>query len=487
MCWSISSRILVPIWILAAGGFTSDLHAQVGPRVRVLEIVSERELSAIADQALFRPGDVIVLADAKLTRPQFLSSSLVPSDDEPTYLVGRAYYLHVLKKYGLTKTDLEEYREARALLVKKAVQTRKLSEKPGARVEPEHLTPLSLSQITFLHGNWVFSGFDLSAHTDRGTLIVIGGSSVDARARVQLVGNRLSNCDAGFRNCKWSKVLNNGTRRNGGTLVRVRASGAGSVISNNLFEYLRGFLLIFVENGATGTEIVANTFRHLETWGDNAAEAVHLGVVPSVKGPNDAPSFSYLNSIVAFNLFENASAENELIGVKSSGNHIVGNRISDSRSGISLRDGSDTVIEDNTIIRSYGIRVMGDRQIIRNNHISLPINNFGIWFENGAGRAGYECTTVSVGERKVWIQSEPLRWLYRPARAPVVSGNLIEVPQGGEAHAIARRNVEKSCAWERCDGNLSSRIPCDRQLSDAEMDAILSPAAVNEIRTVRHP
>ncbi|MER9776521.1 NosD domain-containing protein [Mesorhizobium sp. M0220] len=316
------------------------------------------------------------------------------------------------------------------------------------------------------------SGFDIKGYTTRRSFIVVDGEA-PVSARLSLLSNRISNCDSEFKTCSWDARGTNGEKRNGGVLIRIASSSAGTSVENNTFENLRGFILISVGEKASKVSIAHNTFSHLRPWAGNAAEAIHLGVVPSVRASEDEPAFDRLDTVVANNLFNDASAENELIGVKGAGTRIVGNWIINSKSGISLRDGSDTFVEGNTIVRSYGIRIMGDRQTVRGNKIVLPVGNYGIWFENGAGQAGYACgPSQPFGLLQFPRKAGPLRWLYRPAREPSVTGNTIEITPGGESIAISRRNFEKPCGWRRCDGEPGSSIPCDRQLPDSEFHDI---------------
>lgn len=469
-------------------------HADVPGKklARVFEVANEADLGAMSRNGPLRAGDVLVLSPLRLVKQHGFSRQAAEgkrsSEDEPVYVVGRALYEHVLHTRALTKADLENSRRARRQLADAALEAQvsddRADGRPGSRVDTRLLTALAGQQFTFDQGEWVFAGFDLEGYTERGSLIVIG-SKVDAIVNMLFAGNRISNCDSAFRNCLWSGTSWKGEKRNGGSLIRVRSTSVGTKIHNNTFENLRGFVLVFVDAGSADTEVIRNTFRHLRRWGSNAAEALHLSVGFPLQSPDQEPYFSRLNNRVAYNLFEDANAEGELIGIKGAGDRIIGNWIINSHSGISLRDGADTLIEGNTIIRSYGIRVMGDRQIVRNNHIVLPIRNYGIWFENGARRPGNQCLVAfEAAGRKIWRATGRLSWFYRQARDPIVTGNTVEVPPGGEAKAIARWNRSKDCGWDRCDGDPSSRVPCDRQLSDTEMARILAPATGNDVRAV---
>lgn len=459
---------------------------------KVIEVASEPALAAIGRPGVLSAGDVIVLSPLRLGTPHTLwrhVDAAMRGSEEPVYVIGRTLYEHVLRAHGLTKADFEESRKARERLADAAASPTPISRlgaEPGSRLGMRTLTALAGPQLTFEAGAWVFAGFDLEGYTNRGSLIVIGtGGKADAPVNMLFAGNRISNCNPDLQNCLWSETAASGEKRNGGALIKIGPSSVGTKVANNIFENLRGFVLVIVDRGSTATEVVHNTFRHLRPWADNAAEAVHLSVGFPLQTPEQEPYFSRQNNLIAFNLFKDAYAEGELIGVKGAGDHIIGNWIVDCYSGISLRDGRDTVVEENTIIRSYGIRVMGDHQTVRNNHIIAPVHDYGIWFENGAQRPGYDCSLTSNPDGgQLWRQTGPLSWKYRQARQPIVTGNTVEVPTGGEANAIARWTRSKDCGWDRCDGAPASRIPCDRQLSDAEMARILAPASGNQIRTI---
>jgi parallel beta-helix repeat protein len=464
--------------------------ASVEASAHIFKVSSEAEMKSIASTK-FRGGDVIVVSSVNLTTPYHLARTADSPDkdgEEPTYIVGQAYFDAVLRARGFSEEDITHRADARNFLSAKNALPASHKTTVGAEPFPYALTALSMQQLNIRNGAWSISGFDIVGYTDKRVLIGVGPGA-DTPTRLIFSGNRISNCDPQFLNCRWSMQDQSGAKQNGGHIIRINKKSAGTELSNNVFEYLRGFLIIIVDNDSTETNITNNSFRHLHEWGSNAGEVIHLGTMPIVATPTEEPAYSHLNSVVAYNEFIDASGENELIGVKSSGNRIIGNTITDSAAGISLRDGSDTLIEGNTIVRSLGIRVMGDRQTIIKNHVILPRQGYGVWFENGAPEAGYRCSQVhGPFNTTAWIQSEPLRWIYRRGRDLTVSGNTVEVRHGEEAKGIAIRNVaKKQCGQRRCDGDPSSAITCDQQLSDAEMDTILNHASNKVISISQAP
>ena len=80
--------------------------------------------------------------------------------------------------------------------------------------------------------------------------------------------------------------------------------------------------------------------------------------------------------VIEGNLFENAHGEgNEIICLKSGHNLVARNTILSTMGGIDIRSGDFNTIEENVILgggveRSYGVRIDGNHQIVKNNLIS---------------------------------------------------------------------------------------------------------------------
>ncbi|WP_153915822.1 polysaccharide lyase 6 family protein [Shewanella sp. TC10] len=101
-------------------------------------------------------------------------------------------------------------------------------------------------------------------------------------------------------------------------------------------------------------------------YNSNSWEAIRLG---------DSKSSIYASkTLIEGNLFLKCDGETELVSLKSGGNTLRGNTFVDNASMISLRHGTNNVVEDNVILgnnkkQSGGIRFYDAGHIIRNNYI----------------------------------------------------------------------------------------------------------------------
>lgn len=437
--------------------------ALASPPPRWIEFPDAVSLTAFAAGPPARAGDVLVVSSIEHGATlRFRAASRV--GDEPVYLVGFEHARAVLARHELSPAAVMRDAASRRLLLDPPSHQEGAMGR-GARIAAE-LTPAAFRSWLFTSGTWAIAGFDFAAATQDRALLELGdGVGLPSDMRAIIAQNRFSSCDSAFLTCLWSAVGADGRRQNGGVLIKVSADAVAR-IENNLFENLRGAMGVNVSNGARGVEIVDNTFRRLRQWADNGGEAIHLGSVSSVLHPSQPPSIPRLDALVAGNAFIDATPETELIGVKGSHVRIMDNVILDSpTSGISLRDGSDVLVENNLIIRSRGIRVMGDRPVIRGNQLIEPENGFGIWLENGAARAGYECGPPKSGVPR------QLMWAYRATEAADVTQNRIVVRDGQQTRAIARRMLDKSCFAAACEP--IAALPCDQIMGDDTFAAML--------------
>jgi len=134
-------------------------------------------------------------------------------------------------------------------------------------------------------------------------------------------------------------------KRGGGTLLTVWRDTA---VSNNHRIDHNAFIDVAYGNGQNG-------------W-----ETIRLG--------DSSQSQSRSNSIVEYNYFERCDGEIEFISNKSGGNIYRFNTVINSKGCLTLRHGSDCIVENNVILQngiqpSGGIRVMDKNHIIRNNYI----------------------------------------------------------------------------------------------------------------------
>jgi hypothetical protein len=103
-----------------------------------------------------------------------------------------------------------------------------------------------------------------------------------------------------------------------------------------------------------------NHFLNHQFSGGNGGESLRLGL----SGRQHAKAFA----IVEHNLFEKADGDLEAISIKSSNNIIRYNTIVNSEGTITLRHGSNSVVDGNMLIGGKtGIRIFGNDQVIVNN------------------------------------------------------------------------------------------------------------------------
>lgn len=117
-----------------------------------------------------------------------------------------------------------------------------------------------------------------------------------------------------------------------------------------------------------------NYFGPRPPLGSNGGETIRIGT--STESGSD--SFT----LVEDNLFERCDGEVEIVSVKSGGNVIRRNLFLESQGSVVLRHGSGNRVEDNVFLgrgapHTGGIRVINERQVIRNNYLEgLTGTNF---------------------------------------------------------------------------------------------------------------
>ncbi|HVI98303.1 MAG TPA: polysaccharide lyase 6 family protein [Sphingomonas sp.] len=108
-----------------------------------------------------------------------------------------------------------------------------------------------------------------------------------------------------------------------------------------------------------------NYFGPRPPLGSNGGETIRIGT--STESGSDS------HSIVEDNYFERCDGEVEIVSVKSGGNVIRRNVFDRSQGSVVLRHGSGNTVEDNIFLghdvpHTGGVRVINERQIIRNNY-----------------------------------------------------------------------------------------------------------------------
>ncbi|MEP9400530.1 polysaccharide lyase 6 family protein [Sphingomonas sp. VNH70] len=109
-----------------------------------------------------------------------------------------------------------------------------------------------------------------------------------------------------------------------------------------------------------------NYFGPRPPLGSNGGETIRIGT--SEESGSDS------HTVVEDNLFERCDGEVEIVSVKSGGNTIRRNLFLESQGSLVLRHGSGNLVEDNVFLgrgqpHTGGIRVINERQVIRNNYL----------------------------------------------------------------------------------------------------------------------
>ena len=104
-----------------------------------------------------------------------------------------------------------------------------------------------------------------------------------------------------------------------------------------------------------------NLFRDIPKLSSNGGEAIQIA------GPQGGATELHLKTRVEHNVFLRVNGDAETISNKTPGNFYRWNIIKDSESALTIRGGSDCVIEGNAHINTRPMRVMGSRHKIVNN------------------------------------------------------------------------------------------------------------------------
>jgi hypothetical protein len=187
--------------------------------------------------------------------------------------------------------------------------------------------------------NIIFRGFDLAMTTSSANYIDINGTG----------------CQFTRNNCHFA---NPGANRK---WIRIRAN-------NCLFDHNDCYsksnddvLLLVFKTGetTTGVQILYNYFHDIVGM-ENDTECIRVG---------DSNHCTYqFGTEIAYNRFENISADDELISCKGSGLNIHHNTVKDCDSAVTLRQCTDVTFDSNTLINS-GIRMYGKNHVITRNQI----------------------------------------------------------------------------------------------------------------------
>ncbi len=187
--------------------------------------------------------------------------------------------------------------------------------------------------------NTIFRGFDLVYSVSSGNYVSISGTGV------QFTRNK----------CHFA---------NPGTLQKWIQISANDCVFDHNECYSKtndDVLLLIVKSPpiATGVQVLYNYFHDI-VGVDNDTECIRVG--------NSNQCTHTANAIIAYNRFENISADPELISVKNSFVNIHHNTAVNCDCSIVLRQCTDVTVNANTLI-NCGIRMYGKNHIITRNQI----------------------------------------------------------------------------------------------------------------------
>ncbi len=409
----------------------------------------------------FQPGDVAVVGAGSLGTRTLRQSILGGSD--PVTIVGEAFFNQAVADDNIRPSDLKTHARARSALRDKALRADHQARVGALMVAP--LTPIRVEQLQFSSGHWFFAGFDILAITRERHQFELGHHLALRSTRAVLAHNRFSNRTADG-DWLWNARNADGSPRNGGVLVRTFSTATDSMIANTVFEDLRGYLCVSVGPGTRGVRVIGNTFRSVPRWQNNAGEAVHVGFSPRVSAPHQEPIYQALGARVERNLFERFDGDPEVIGVKVAHNIIRHNHIIDCAGALSLRGGADNLVEHNVLVRSGGLRILGERQTVRHNVVVLPSDGYGLWLEGGAQRAAWHPH-----------REGNFLWHYRAAADCVVHDNRIIVPHQHLARAVSVRPAQGRLGFAADGSPISARAPTPSLLAQVRADNHVVQAA----------
>ena len=180
----------------------------------------------------------------------------------------------------------------------------------------------------------------------------------------------------------------------GGTWVVVKGTGDRNRIDHNDFgpHPPKGHF-VQTTGTTTRTRIDRNHFHDMKPAGGNGGESVMIGCC----GP--AADYHQGKHVVERNLLVDCDGENEMIGIKSSGNVVRHNTIRRSRGFISLRAGRGNHIYGNYVLGegkagTGGIRLFEDDHVIYNNYVDAE--EYPLTLTNGDAPGGTHAAIENV-------------------------------------------------------------------------------------------
>ncbi|QFT54845.1 polysaccharide lyase 6 family protein [Microbulbifer sp. THAF38] len=225
----------------------------------------------------------------------------------------------------------------------------------ASRENPILIIPKERDKVYFT-GEYTLTGdgmvFDGIHFQDNGKLVV-----GDDR-------NHIDTKDIVIRNCTFDGL-------NSGTWLQIRESAKDIIVEHNLFanKKTKGQLLQLKPpyNDPMNHIIRRNYFFNIERGDGNGYETIQVG--QEVEGKDRET-----NVLIEFNLFEEASGEEEIISVKTSRNIVQFNTFLRSMGSLTFRHGDNNLAKGNIflgegVVNTKGIRFQGEDHTITGNYM----------------------------------------------------------------------------------------------------------------------
>ncbi|MBR9728916.1 polysaccharide lyase 6 family protein [Shewanella intestini] len=187
---------------------------------------------------------------------------------------------------------------------------------------------------------------------------------------------------------KNNKLLNNTFqgKHKRGTLIGVQKAKGDTTADNHV---IKGNLFYDHKHNQYEEFDISSAIR----YNSNSWEAIRVGDSKSSIYPS--------HTLIEDNLFYECDGETELVSFKSGSNILRGNTIMNSSSMVSLRHGTNNLVENNVILgnskyRSGGIRLYDEGHVIRNNYIERVMGTGNV---RGGIAINTGITDVQNGER----------------------------------------------------------------------------------------
>lgn len=277
------------------------------------------------------------------------------------------------------------------------------------------------SRLTILGKHVVVFGFQFisgnSLAGENQAVVSIGHSSPPGCQSCYFVNNRISSDQPGASSKENSRDTD---------YRYLSIYGSNNFILYNEFSGKRNggsTLTVWSKDASAGRHVI---YRNLFVDNHGLDQQKEKSGYPQIQVGDEVSSRTSGYNLVAENVFEKIiTNDTEVVSIRSGKNKVIRNSLLDSQGGIVLRYGNDSVVESNFIdgfngARASGIRVMGLRHRVVNNHIQNL---------KGDGDAS-AALAISSGQRTVSGYPQPLNGYQASDSALIEQNTLVNVTRG---------------------------------------------------------